>query len=218
MLTDGCRADSVPNLEIETGEIEGAGHASTTGRFDDEQLFYLRSRGIDEAEARRLVVHGFFADIIRKVGVPEIEKRLLEAVEAELAINSRTAIVSCPGSRLLVSMTSRRSPRIPRRGTAEIGERLDLAIVHSSGAFYAIADECSHAPIPLSEGDVGDGEIECYLHGSRFDLRTGEPIGLPATEPVADLPLPRRGRRRHGRCLSTPAIPTRPLDTTAQEF
>ena len=87
VLTDGCRADSVPNLEIETGEIEGAGHASTTGRFDDEQLFYLRSRGIDEAEARRLVVHGFFADIIRKVGVPEIEQRLLEAVEAELAIN-----------------------------------------------------------------------------------------------------------------------------------
>jgi 3-phenylpropionate/trans-cinnamate dioxygenase ferredoxin subunit len=61
----------------------------------------------------------------------------------------------------------------------------ELAIVHSAGQFYAIADECSHAAIPLSEGDVGDGEIECYLHGSRFDLRTGEPIGLPATEPVA---------------------------------
>jgi Fe-S cluster assembly protein SufD len=87
VLTDGCRADSVPNLEIETGEITGAGHASATGRFDDEQLFYLRSRGIPEAEARRLVVHGFFADIIRRVGVPEIEARLLAAVEAELAIN-----------------------------------------------------------------------------------------------------------------------------------
>ena len=87
VLTDGCRADSVPNLEIETGEIEGAGHASATGRFDDEQLFYLRSRGIPEREARRLVVHGFFADIIRRVGVPEIEARLLAAVEAELAIN-----------------------------------------------------------------------------------------------------------------------------------
>ena len=60
----------------------------------------------------------------------------------------------------------------------------DVAIVRSNGEFYAIADECSHAAIPLSEGDVGDGEIECYLHGSRFDLRTGEPIGLPATEPV----------------------------------
>jgi Fe-S cluster assembly protein SufD len=87
VLTDGCRADSVPNLEIETGEIEGAGHASTTGRFDDEQLFYLQSRGIPEDEARRLVVHGFFNDIIRKIGVPAIEDQLLATVEAELAKN-----------------------------------------------------------------------------------------------------------------------------------
>ena len=84
VLTDGCRADSVPNLEIETGEIEGAGHSSTTGRFDDIQLFYLRSRGIPEAEARRLVVHGFCHDIIRRIGVPEVEKRLLDQVEKEL--------------------------------------------------------------------------------------------------------------------------------------
>jgi Fe-S cluster assembly protein SufD len=85
VLTDGCRAESVPNLEIETGDIVGAGHASATGRFDDEQLFYLQSRGITADEARRLVVHGFFADIIRKVGLPEVEHRLLTAVEAELA-------------------------------------------------------------------------------------------------------------------------------------
>jgi Fe-S cluster assembly protein SufD len=90
VLTDGARADSVPNLEIETGEIAGAGHASTTGRFDDEQLFYLRSRGIDEAEARRLVVHGFFADIIRKIGIPAIEEKLMDAVERELAVNIGT--------------------------------------------------------------------------------------------------------------------------------
>jgi len=86
VLTDGCRADSVPNLEIETGQIEGAGHSSTTGRFDDEQLFYLRSRGIPEDEARRLVVHGFFVDIIRRVGVAEVEQRLLAAVEKELEL------------------------------------------------------------------------------------------------------------------------------------
>ncbi|MGC4154615.1 MAG: Fe-S cluster assembly protein SufD [Propionicimonas sp.] len=86
VLTDGCRADSVPNLEIETGEIEGAGHSSTTGRFDDEQLFYLRSRGIPEDEARRLVVHGFFADIVRRIGVPDVEARLMDAVEKELEI------------------------------------------------------------------------------------------------------------------------------------
>jgi Fe-S cluster assembly protein SufD len=87
VLTDGCQADSVPNLEIETGEIVGAGHASTTGRFDDQQLFYLQSRGVPEHEARRLVVHGFFADIIKKIGVPAIEEHLLETVEAELAKN-----------------------------------------------------------------------------------------------------------------------------------
>ena len=65
----------------------------------------------------------------------------------------------------------------------EIG-RTEVAIVRSGERVYAIADECSHASIPLSEGDVGDGEIECYLHGSRFDLTTGEPLGLPATERV----------------------------------
>ncbi|MEJ7706003.1 MAG: Fe-S cluster assembly protein SufD [Nocardioidaceae bacterium] len=85
VLTDGCRADSVPNLEIETGEIKGAGHASATGRFDDEQLFYLQSRGISADEARRLVVHGFFADIVRRIGIAEVEHRLLAAVEFELA-------------------------------------------------------------------------------------------------------------------------------------
>ncbi|MDN5743679.1 MAG: Fe-S cluster assembly protein SufD [Nocardioidaceae bacterium] len=77
VLTDGCQADSVPNLEIETGEIAGAGHASATARFDDEQLFYLRSRGISEKESQRLVVHGFFNDLIRKVGIPSIEEQLL---------------------------------------------------------------------------------------------------------------------------------------------
>jgi Fe-S cluster assembly protein SufD len=77
----------VPNLEIETGEIEGAGHASATGRFDDQQLFYLQSRGIHEEEARRLVVHGFFNDIVRKIGVPELEDSLMAAVEAELEKN-----------------------------------------------------------------------------------------------------------------------------------
>jgi Fe-S cluster assembly protein SufD len=87
VLTDGCQADSIPNLEIETGEIEGAGHASATARFDDEQLFYLQSRGVSEKEAQRLVVHGFFNDLIRKVGVPSIEERLLQTVEAELARN-----------------------------------------------------------------------------------------------------------------------------------
>ena len=84
LLTDGARADSVPNLEIETGEVAGAGHASATGRFDDLQLFYLMSRGIPAEEARRLVVRGFFADVIGRLGVPALADRLTAAIEAEL--------------------------------------------------------------------------------------------------------------------------------------
>lgn len=84
VLTDGTRADSVPNLEIETGDIEGAGHASATGRFDDEQLFYLQARGITEDEARRLVVRGFLAEVVQQIGDAELEQRLMTALEAEL--------------------------------------------------------------------------------------------------------------------------------------
>jgi Fe-S cluster assembly protein SufD len=86
VLTQHARADSVPNLEIETGEIAGAGHASATGRFDDEQLFYLCSRGIPEDVARRLVVRGFFGEILSRLPLPELRERLEAAIEAELAI------------------------------------------------------------------------------------------------------------------------------------
>jgi Fe-S cluster assembly protein SufD len=84
LLTDEARADSVPNLEIETGEIAGAGHASATGRFDDNQLFYLQSRGISAEEARRMVVRGFFREIVQQIGVPALEERLEEIVDKEL--------------------------------------------------------------------------------------------------------------------------------------
>nr|WP_243696069.1 Fe-S cluster assembly protein SufD [Labedella phragmitis] len=85
VLTDGTRADSIPNLEIETGDIAGAGHASATGRFDDEQLFYLQARGIGEEEARRLVVRGFLTEVVQQIGDPELQERLDRAIEAELA-------------------------------------------------------------------------------------------------------------------------------------
>ena len=87
VLSEGTRADSVPNLEIETGDILGAGHASATGRFDDEQLFYLQSRGITEDEARRLVVRGFLSEIVQKLGSKPLEDRLHAAIEAELAVS-----------------------------------------------------------------------------------------------------------------------------------
>jgi Fe-S cluster assembly protein SufD len=91
VLTDGARAESIPNLEIETGDIRGAGHASATGRFDDEQLFYLQSRGISEDEARRLVVVGFLSDIVQRIGIPDLEAELHTAIQEELtAIGSHS--------------------------------------------------------------------------------------------------------------------------------
>jgi Fe-S cluster assembly protein SufD len=86
LLTEGARADSVPNLEILTGEVIGAGHASTSGRLEDEHLFYLMARGIPLAEARRLVIRGFFGELIGKIGVPELRDRIAEEIEAELIV------------------------------------------------------------------------------------------------------------------------------------
>jgi Fe-S cluster assembly protein SufD len=84
VLTDGARADSVPNLEIETGEVVGAGHASATGRFDDEQLFYLMARGIPADEARKLVVRGFFNELLGKIPVEDLRERLADTIESRL--------------------------------------------------------------------------------------------------------------------------------------
>jgi Fe-S cluster assembly protein SufD len=89
LLTDGARADSVPNLEILTGEVVGAGHASASGRLEDHHLFYLMARGIPEDEARRLVIRGFFGELIAKIAVPELRARITAAVEAELAAGLR---------------------------------------------------------------------------------------------------------------------------------
>lgn len=98
MLTDGARADSIPNLEIETGDIAGAGHASASGRFDDEQLFYLQARGISEEEARRLVVRGFLSEVVQKIGVPELEGRLHADIESALRGSASRSPVSMRGT------------------------------------------------------------------------------------------------------------------------
>ncbi|MFD2673909.1 Fe-S cluster assembly protein SufD [Gulosibacter bifidus] len=93
VLSNGARADSVPNLEIETGDIAGAGHASATGRFEEDQLFYLMARGIDEPTARRLVVHGFLNEIVQSISVPELQERMRESLERELE-NSIEALMA----------------------------------------------------------------------------------------------------------------------------
>lgn len=85
VLSPGAIANSEPQLEIENGDIVGAGHASSVGRFDDEQLFYLESRGIGVEEARKLVVRGFFADLIGQIGVESVEKHLMDSIDRRLA-------------------------------------------------------------------------------------------------------------------------------------
>ena len=87
MLTPGAIADSEPNLEIENGNIIGAGHASSVGRFDDEELFYLESRGISEN-----VVRGFFGELVEEIGIPAISEHLMNVIDKRLARGESDAI------------------------------------------------------------------------------------------------------------------------------
>jgi Fe-S cluster assembly protein SufD len=122
VLSEGTRADSIPNLEIETGDIMGAGHASATGRFDDEHLFYLESRGIPEEEARRIVVLGFLSEIVQHIGEPALQERLIAALEAELAdgADARSA-ANASGS----STAARRSPYVDSQPGAAVATGTD---------------------------------------------------------------------------------------------
>ncbi len=88
VLSDGARADSVPNLEIQTGEVAGAGHASATGRFDDEQLFYCMARGIPAETARRLVVRGFFAEVLGELTYAPLRQRLEGRIDELLEVRA----------------------------------------------------------------------------------------------------------------------------------
>ena len=79
---------------------------------------------------------------------------------------------------------------IPEEGALRVDlDGKPICIARSQGEVFAVSDICSHADVSLSEGDVEDGTVECWLHGSRFDLRTGMPTGLPATKPVATYPV-----------------------------
>ena len=184
VLTDGARADSVPNLEIETGEIAGAGHASATGRFDDEQLFYLMARGIPADEARRLVVRGFFAELIQQIGVPDVGERLTREIEAELEASvamslERRVVRACALSELPEDAADAGRARRRRRSA-------------SSAPRARCSRSTTSARTPTSRSPRArwrTATIECWLHGSSFDLRTGKPSGLPATRPVPVYPV-----------------------------
>ena len=211
VLTEGARADSVPNLEIETGEIVGAGHASATGRFDDEQLFYLQARGIPETEARRLVVRGFFNELIQRIGVPDVQERLVAAIESELA-SSMAGIA--PGvdaeARAPIPARGRGDRNVGRhhlgRHVGQVAARLSelpdvgavrmvvagvpVAVVRARTAtVHAIGDTARTPRSRCPTARSTTARIECWLHGSRFDLRTGPPTALPAIRPVPVYPV-----------------------------
>ena len=168
----------MPNLEILTGEVVGAGHASTSGRLEDQHLFYLMARGIPEAEARRLVIRGFFGTLIDRIGC----RRWRSASRP----GSSWSWHDRGSSRQAGSPASCALSDLPDEGA--IGVEVDgepVAIIRAGGEVFALRDVCSHAEVPLSEGEIYDHTVECWLHGSCFDLRTGKPTGPPATEPVA---------------------------------
>jgi len=79
---------------------------------------------------------------------------------------------------------------LPEEGAIRVVlDGVPICLARSQGEVFAVNDVCTHADVSLAEGDVEDGHVECWLHGSRFDLRTGAPIGLPATKPVATYPV-----------------------------
>lgn len=84
LLSEDARVDSVPNLELETGDVVGAGHASATGRIDDEHIFYLQSRGIPADVAQRIVVEGFFSELLEKMGLGERAASIMGSIHQRL--------------------------------------------------------------------------------------------------------------------------------------
>ena len=182
-----ARPTRCPTSRSRPARSQGAGHASATGRFDDDQLFYLRSRGIDEIEARRLVVHGFFADLIRKIDVPALRGPAdRDAWRRELATTG-----ACRSGRLM-SFETRLRARRPgrRRRTAVVHRAVRRSRWLADGEeFFAVNDLCSHATVALSRGR--GRRLHDRVLAARLEVRPAhrQATVLPATEPVATFPV-----------------------------
>ena len=195
LLTDGARADSVPNLEIETGEVVGAGHASATGRFDEQQLFYLQARGIPADLARRLVVRGFFAEVIEKIAVPELVERLLASVDAELE-RTMAARPECPDpaslhERLPEGLCGRGRPRRGSRyasWSAASRSRWSAPRAPSTPSSTSARTRTSRCPKATSR--TARSSAGCTARASTYHRPADQPAGDP-TCPC----LPREDRR-----------------------
>ena len=182
VLSEGAHAESIPNLEIEANDVK-CSHASTVGPIDDDQLYYLESRGIPPDDAERLIVLGFFDDVLERLPVSALTDGLRHSVVDKLehrggwGQRGHPWVTRCGSARDDLAPGSARCFDVA-------GHR--VAVVRIGDDFYAIGDTCSHADYSLSEGDVWEDEleIECPKHGSTFSLLTGEPQTLPATRPV----------------------------------
>ena len=180
MLTEGAGAESIPNLEIEANDVQ-CSHASTVGPIDDDQLYYLESRGIPPEDAERLIVLGFFDDVFDRLPV-----RALAGASAPRRCIEKLEHLHGRGDERRRALCARRRRRARHRRAASTSTATGSCVVRIGDDLYAIGDRCSHADYSLSEGDVwaDEREIECPKHGSTFSLLTGEPQTLPATQPV----------------------------------
>ncbi len=194
LLTDGARADSVPNLEILTGEVVGAGHASTSGRLEDQHLFYLMARGIPLRRGAPPGHQGFLRPADRQdrgrraAGADHRRDRERAGQAARPAGTRDTGAAGMSETSTFVRVCALAD--VPEQGAigVDVGD-VPVAVVRVDGEVFALRDVCSHEEVPLSEGDVYDHTVECWLHGSCFDLRTGAPTGPPATKPVPTYPV-----------------------------
>ena len=180
-LSDAAWADSVPNLEIDTNDVR-CSHASTVGPIDAEQRFYLESRGVPPERAEELIVNGFFSEVLERLPVKAMVEPLRAADRGQARAEARGMTIErlCSVQDLPTARRACSSWATPRSASCA-----------SSIAIFAIGDTCSHAEISLSEGEVlvDECEIECWKHGSSFSLETGEPLTLPATQPVPTYPV-----------------------------
>ncbi len=175
-LSEEAWAESVPNLQIENNDVH-CSHASAVGPIDEEQRFYLESRGVPTRVAERLIVAGFFAEVFDALPVSDLRPTLDAAVAAKLERGAGVSVVERVGP--LADLPEGKALRV------EVGDRA-VVVVRIGDDVYALGDRCSHQDISLSEGEVDcdSKQIECWKHGSAFSLETGEPESLPATKPV----------------------------------
>ena len=194
MLSEGAHADSVPNLDIEENDVR-CSHASTVGPIDEDQRYYLESRGINPAVAERLIVLGFFSDLAARAPLPGAGSTGPSDGSRETARRSARRRTMADredgrGHRELVRLCGRQEIDRGRPG-ASTWDACPVALVRIEDDFYALCDTCSHEDYSLSEGEVltEECEIECWKHGSTFDLRTGEPRPCRPPRPVPVYPV-----------------------------